>query len=366
MNYNEFFQGKKIYVYGYNNLGRNAYRKMKEMYFDNVKGILVLEHNKRTLEAKKKQKKILELSEIYLQKDSSICIIVAFSLYEEMVKDLKDKGFENVIAYTIELDNWVNKNLKKLPYLETRILVVCVGQACNLKCRDCANFAPYAHKENLRYKIEDIKADLDKIIPYFSEIDTLQIQGGEPFLYSDLSVLLRYIEVHFQHIIGNIQIATNGMIIPNQEILDILNRGGIEVRISNYKFQQNVKRLVELLEQKHIFYRKYNFAGKKGEWSLAGDIDYKDSSEENLYEKVVNCKWNGCYTVENGMVGRCSRSIPARTLQNISIKETDYLNLKETIRLERVGQYFMFINPMDCCRHCKGSNGEPVQAAIQL
>ncbi len=66
------------------------------------------------------------------------------------------------------------------------------------------------------------------------------------------------------------------------------------------------------------------------------------------------------------MVGRCSRSIPARTLQNISIKETDYLNLKETIRLERVGQYFMFINPMDCCRHCKGSNGEPVQAAIQL
>ena len=34
--------------------------------------------------------------------------------------------------------------------------------------------------------------------------------------------------------------------------------------------------------------------------------------------------------------------------------------------IEEVGKYFMFIKPMECCKYCKSSNGEPIPAAIQI
>lgn len=72
-------------------------------------------------------------------------------------------------------------------------LVLSVGQACNFKCRDCGNFSPFSPKEYMRYELDDIKKDIDKILAVIKKLDYLQIQGGEPFLYSDLIPLLSYL-----------------------------------------------------------------------------------------------------------------------------------------------------------------------------
>ena len=37
---------RDLYVYGYGNLGRNAFNKLKSLYSDRVKGIVVTKYNK--------------------------------------------------------------------------------------------------------------------------------------------------------------------------------------------------------------------------------------------------------------------------------------------------------------------------------
>ena len=39
---------RPIYIYGYGNMGRNAYIKLRQAYSDRVKGILVSELGKKT------------------------------------------------------------------------------------------------------------------------------------------------------------------------------------------------------------------------------------------------------------------------------------------------------------------------------
>lgn len=67
-----------------------------------------------------------------------------------------------------------------------KVLVLVVGQACNYRCRDCANFCPISPKEYKRYSLESMTSSLKSIFENVNYIETLQIQGGEPFIYSDL------------------------------------------------------------------------------------------------------------------------------------------------------------------------------------
>jgi len=353
-----------IYVYGYNNWGRNVYNKIKELYPQKEVVILVSKHNKNTKEAKR-YKKVLELQEMNPSKRSVVVIGVSPLNRDKLKEKLKSCGFEEIVSYNHEMDDYINNSLCELPKLEVRSMLICVGQACNLKCKDCANFAPYAHKDNTRYPIENIKSDFDKTISYFKEIDTLQIQGGEPFLYKDLSELLWYIK-KYNHIFKKIQIATNGTVLPTEEMLHAMKALGVSVRVSNYPLETKVEELCTVLSKMKIDYTVYNFVNKSGEWSDAGAMDYTIPKEKDVVLQVFNCAWNQCFTIENGLIGRCARSIPALTLQNLRKRDLDYINLRKDIDVKKFQKYFIFTSPMECCLHCKGSEGEPIKPAIQI
>lgn len=154
--------------------------------------------------------------------------------------------------------------LDNIPLIETKLLAISVVQACNYKCRDCLNFAPYVHKENIRYSIDNIKRNLQNLMPFFSQIDKLHIQGGEPFLYSDLAKLIEYLKDNYNKKINEIQIATNGSIIPSINMLETMARAGCTVRISNYINEKNNVMLIKKLEEYGIKYWKYDFAGRNG------------------------------------------------------------------------------------------------------
>lgn len=371
VDYERIIHNKNIWIYGYSNLGRNAYNRLLKLYPNQVRGILVSKFNKRSKEKVEIfQRNIHEIGSVKFEENTIIIIATNKKFHHYIIESIKRYGNVDVYIYDKNFDNWLLENIEKVPLLETKFMALSVGQACNFKCKDCANFAPYAKPENMRYSIENIKKDIEKVFSYFSEIDTVHIQGGEPFLYTELAELLYFINNNYKEKIHNIQIATNGTLKPSQEVIDILKKDIYSIRISNYELNkevsESVKETIEVLNRNGIKYRKYDFAGRKGNWSHTGEINYVAPIEENLYEKVINCDWNACYTIENGIVGRCARSIPARTLQKIQIKENDYLELTKDISIEKVGRYFMFIDPMECCRHCKGSQGEVIRAAVQI
>ncbi len=110
----------------------------------------------------------------------------------------------------------------------------------------------------------------------------------------------------------------------------------------------------------------YGFAAQKGKWNDCGNLYYTQPDNEDTMDKVMHCLWSTCYTLETHLIGRCVRSIPALTLQGIERKESDYINIDEHITIEKIRDYFMYIDPIEVCKHCKGSDGEEIEAAIQL
>lgn len=368
-----FRRYKKIYVYGCGNLGRNTYNKLYMVFQDVISGIVVSKHNMRSRNMVSLGRKIFQLDEIDDYENVLFIVAVNPISHEKIKQNLlkKNVSAKQILIYNKNIDDWINLKLHTMnnfPKLETRLLAVSVGQACNYRCRDCMNFAPFAHKENLRYNIDHIIKDIDKILSFFQIIDTFHIQGGEPFLYSDLEQLIKYIGEHYMSVIQNVQIATNGSIIPKEEVLQSIKKYGFIVRISDYRHESKINTLIDKLNEYGIVYKKYDFADGSGEWKKGGDMDYCIPTDENLDKKVFTCRWNTCFTIENTYVGRCARSIPARTLQNIVLKHDDYISLLDSSNLtfEKISQYFMFVKPMDCCRHCKGTSGESVEPAIQL
>lgn len=354
-----------IYVYGYNNWGRNVYNKIKALYPQKKVAIIVSQMGGINKELAS-DKEIIELQHVMPSKKDLVILGMSPINREEFVERLQKRGIEHIIMYSHEIDDFLNNSLVELPKLEVRALIVGVGQACNLKCKNCANFAPYAHKNNMRYSIENIKADLNKTLSCFSRVDSFQIQGGEPLLRNDLDEVLVYIKSNYGHIINRIQIATNGMVIPSEKILAAMKSTNVGVRISNYPIESKVDELTALLEDWNIDYRVYNFINAVGEWSDAGAMDYTIPKEKDIVRQVFECGWNTCFTIENGLVGRCARSIPALTLQNVPMRESDYIDLSKELDMKKVHKYFTITSPMACCMHCKGTTGEPIKPAIQI
>lgn len=153
---------------------------------------------------------------------------------------------------------------EQLPFL-----VVITGTACSLKCRDCANFIPYAPLDTRHYPLGDLKANIAKVLSAVDEITSLQVQGGEPFLYKELDALLDYLIA--QKKIKSIVIATNGTIIPSWSILPYLQNKKVEVRISDYGniVKDNLPQLVQFLKDKHVSHRVYEFAYSNSKWMNA-------------------------------------------------------------------------------------------------
>ena len=86
-----------IWVYGYNNVGRNAYNILKEIYGSQVRGII---------ESKKKHKVTVEISETIIA-DDDIVFICANPKFHSGIKEKIKNGI--VYAYTEEIDSFLIK-----------------------------------------------------------------------------------------------------------------------------------------------------------------------------------------------------------------------------------------------------------------
>ncbi|MCM1047013.1 MAG: radical SAM protein [Clostridiales bacterium] len=167
----------------------------------------------------------------------------------------------------INLKNWYSVLVGRV---KVEFLVISVGQACNFKCRDCSNFAPVSPACFKRYDVNDIKKDLKVLFENVEYIEKLQIQGGEPLLYSDLAELIDFLYENRDKV-HEIVIATNGSLIPDDSLMECLKRNSVCVRISDYGIaQESSSKLVEKLIQNNIRYYVYSFVNGKSLWYECG------------------------------------------------------------------------------------------------
>lgn len=288
-------------------------------------------------------------------------------MIRQLVKSISPKlyGFIKDV-YCYSLITIMKKRRIRIPFL-----VVVVGQACSLKCKDCGNFAPYAHKDNLVYNFEDIIAGLERVKNAGFSIDLLQIQGGEPFVYPYLNKILDY--VIGQRFIKSIEIATNGTIIPDKYV-SFLKNAKIAVRISDYGDvnREKAQYLCTFLKENGVEFYYYNFVHQNTKWSKCGEIDQEQFGCEEAKLHFAKCGFRSCLTFEKNLFGKCSRSIHAKSIQGFVTKKEDYVDVNSDMLRKELLYYMKKCNEdsgyyMEACRYCLGTYyGELIEPAIQI
>lgn len=250
--------------------------------------------------------------------------------------------------------------------LDLEFLVLIVGRACNLKCKDCGNFCPDSPLQMMRYDVESIIGHLEIILKNVQYIDCLQIQGGEPFLYSDLPELLAFLRR--QRKIKSIWFASNGMVQPSDLILNEIKKDDrVKISISDYKLSEFPEKLSEHLGEMGIPVEYYDFAGHTGEWTDLGGIDIVPVDDAEAKEHFATCAFNGCLTLEDGELSYCSRATNAYRLQGFMRKPDDYLTVSDEEGFkDKLREFVRNRHTMEACRYCNGTmKGEKIKPAVQ-
>lgn len=312
-----------------------------------------------------------------LMRKYKVIVTASQYYYQDIRKQLSDIGLvENVdfIMYQQFVTEWYYKFRHRINVLKTDISLTTY---CTLNCENCMQFLPY-WKTGLRgeHSLTEIKKDVDlyfKCVDYLLDLDVV---GGEPFLYSELTDFIRYIGENYRERIGYVGFITNGMILPKDEILELIRCYRFDVSISDYSgditYRHKIEEFCEKLEKYGISYMR----NKNIDWFDFGFPKDKYHYEGEAAVKHMQC----CNSIEHVLDDRklfyCGLEWSAQKGGLFPLEEKAYIDLQKVddgiIDKKNILEMILANIPGGClefCKVCGGfgiDNNNRVETAKQL
>lgn len=192
--------------------------------------------------------------------------------------------------------------------------------ACNLNCRNCLNFNPYAKE----FYVRDwgaLKKDIDLFFSCVDRIMLFHVSGGEPLIYQYTADLIEYIDSNYGDRIDTLRTVTNGTIVPTDDFLYKLSKCKIEITVDDYReavpgYADKFDELIDKLDKYQIKYwinkadgwidlapEKTNYSGKTEEWLIKHRDDCTQSWQELRDGKLYSCNY-AAYATVAGIAGQ--------------------------------------------------------------
>lgn len=196
-----------------------------------------------------------------------------------------------------------------------------VSERCSLKCRDCSHLMQY-YQNPQDIDLNKYKTSFDLLLDAVDHIAELRILGGEPFMNGKMDSVITW--YHECEKIQSISVYTNGTIIPNEAILQALQREKVKVHISDYGInQERLKKLIPILNEYHIHY----FVREYDAWQDAGGVECRNYSSEQKKAIFSKCFERNGYTFLKGRLYRCPRAAHVMNLKAMPDIKDDYVDL---------------------------------------
>ena len=314
-------------------------------------------------------------------------IIASLNCHTQIFNLLKNEGVTNIYnlteiinlkipddklsEYAQEELHHKEKYLNMIKYAERNELVlqhceIVVTEKCSLKCKDCANYIQYYTKPE-DISIKSIIKSFDNLLNTIDKICELRLLGGEPFIYKELVNLIKYYLENEK--IEHITIYTNGTIIPNQELVDVLGNDKIVVHISNYgTISRKVNDICELFKEKGVTFYVHNYL----KWKDFGGQNERNYTRERLLTVYNSCFSAKCFTFYRNRLYKCPRSAHGERLKFF---KNGY---DESLSFESVENYGVMRKKLKCmiereepltaCKYCNGEGilSKEIDAGIQV
>lgn len=160
-------------------------------------------------------------------------ILLAGGFYSQVASMLKEEGLVADVDFCdwkklLGVDYWIRTHK-----VHSYRLDVSITQRCTLACEKC-NMQRAAYKNPVDRELSGLLEDLEAYFSYVNFLCEMNILGGEPFMYKNLAQLLSALGENWRDQIGEVHIFTNGMVLPSAEVLDIVQKYGYIMDISDY------------------------------------------------------------------------------------------------------------------------------------
>lgn len=193
-----------------------------------------------------------------------------------------------------------------------------------------------------------------------SSIAVFELIGGEPFLASNLYPVLSFLLQ--QEKIELIEVTTNGTLIPDKKLLQLLQHEKVIVRISDYGDLVDKSKIINFMYNHGIRYKVLDL----GKWLAPGGVDKRYRSVSDLQEIWGKCPAGyGCKSIFDGRMFSCARAASLYALG--FMKEKEYVSLDDTLRVEDV-KTFICKSESVACDYCDqyAGDGLLVDPGVQI
>lgn len=285
--YQQITKKKKFYLFGAGEYGRF----FMDAFGQEVPVVGFIDNNPMKQKQLIQGKECIGLDKVVLAEDEGI--ILTISQYDRAgaLEMLEQRGYQrNKDYFVIEefISVYYVYKYDKVYFLNVSFLP---STACNLKCRHCLNFNPFAKHFYVR-DWEALKADVDLFFSCVDYVMLFHVSGGEPMLYKHTADLIEYIDSKYGDRIGKLRTVTNGTVVPSNEILEKLSKCQVEVTVDDYRDAvPQYKNEFDLLLQKFEEYQIKYYINKVDSWiDLAPEkTDYSSMTEEQLIQHRDEC-----------------------------------------------------------------------------
>lgn len=269
---------------------------------------------------------------------------------------------ENICILREILFFWSKQYRQKLFTFDSNVILL---TNCNLRCKACAALLPYV-KHHRYNSVQSVIENLEQYFRIYDCVGEMILMGGEPMLYKELEQVCSYIRTHFQGRFYWLRILTNGLITPNEAVIEELSKlDHAQVRISDYRcsIEKAPNKLIEYLEKYKVPYVVTNTFGHqaKDNWFDLGDPAVR--KDGNVRERFSKCPWY-CPALTGRKIYYCGTSC-FNTVGRITELERPEvcldLNALEQLqpeeRAEQIGKFelgFIDNGYLEFCRFCNG------------
>lgn len=315
---------------------------------------------------------VIEAPDVLRPEDGYI-VIVTTSAFKEVRPLLVKKGFrENINFFDYFVFTQIYQ-LYKHDRLYSRRLDISLTERCTLKCRKCNMFMPY-FKNPTDLDKEDVQKQIDNYFDMVAYLESFNLLGGEPFLYTPLADIVSYVGERYRDKIDHFKIFTNGMILPSGELNGLFRKYSVEIQISDYTmavpYKKRIEDLIKIFEKANVDY----YIAKSSRW---GDFGFPDNPNSVPDTELIQF-FDACRAPFRGLyknrVYFCHLETSAIRAGMFEDNENDYFDLAQTVE-DKKRKFLEFdfgfsqdgaVSFCKLCRGCDPLNKLTVTAAEQM
>ena len=370
--YQKINEKKAFYLFGAGYYGKQFIRIFQSEI--QIKGYIDNDTSKQGMEVCNRP--CYSLEDIELEADEAIIITMSQIARVQPIEQLNKAGYKKNNNYFIieEFLSVYYVYKKDKVYLSS--ISFLPSTACNLNCKNCLNFNPFAKKFYVR-EWDELVRDVDLFFLCVDRIMLFHVSGGEPLIYKYTADLIEYIDKNYGDRIDTLRTVTNGTIVPDERVLKKLSNCNVEITVDDYReeiphFKERFDELIRKFEEYHIKYyinkvnswidlapERTDFSSKNDKWLEKHRESCSQSWQELRDGKLYSCNY-AAYATVAGIAGEqdLEEVYDLNTFNNDRKKELIEFRLGYTTK-----GYTNF------CKKCRGftpDNTELVEVARQV